>query len=104
MPKLIGNDTRQTILDLAADGLSQREIARRLGVSQGFVSHYLKSIGYPLPGHGGLKRTVDYQEVLKAFEEGATKSEIMAWFGLSRSSVNSIIRTAKEERDRERST
>jgi hypothetical protein len=69
----------QEILELLADGLSQREIAERLGVTPPTVSCHLRRLGFP-PRRA---RRFDWAEVQEFYDTGASVRDCLERYRVS---------------------
>jgi len=74
-----------------AEGLTQREIAKRLGVSTGSVSTLVKEMGIPYRRPNPTQKRL--QELFASGEaEGLTHTEIGERIGISQSMVSRLMR------------
>jgi hypothetical protein len=64
---------------LHAQGLTGREIAKRLGVTPPTISYYLRRLGVPAQ----RQRTHDWQAIQAYYDEGHSVRECAAHFGFS---------------------
>ena len=74
--------TRQEVERLLADGLSQAEIARQLGVSKPTVCFHIRNIG--IPAQAKLARRFDWDAIRRHYESGHSFRDCMLQFGFSR--------------------
>jgi transcriptional regulator with XRE-family HTH domain len=70
---------RRIILELLAEGLSQNQIAARLGVTPPTISYHLRRLGFP-PQRG---RRFEWTEVQGVYDAGASVRQCLARFGMS---------------------
>ena len=78
--KVIGG-TRKAVEGLRREGLTQAEIARRLGLSAPTVSHHVRALGEPAKAE--CARRYDWNEVQRFHDRGHTTRECMEKFGFS---------------------
>jgi len=80
---------RKLVVALFRDGLKQREIAHRLGVSESVVSYDLGKMGVP-PRHRPRTR-YDWDAIRDFYEAGHTRSECRERFGVSAGAFDQAI-------------
>jgi DNA-binding transcriptional ArsR family regulator len=73
--------TRAQVERLLADGLTQAEIARRLGLTMPAISHHARALG--VPARRECARRYDWQEVQRYHDVGHSVRECMARFGFT---------------------
>ena len=77
----VATSTREAVRDLLEQGLSQAEVARRLGITPPTVSYHARALGRP--GKFGCARRYDWTEVQRFHDMGHTARECMRRFGFS---------------------
>jgi DNA-binding CsgD family transcriptional regulator len=78
--------TRERVAAMLADGLSQNEIARRLGVRKSTVSYHARRLGKPRDERGA--RRYDWAAIQAFYDAGHSVTECQIAFGFSRQSWN----------------
>jgi DNA-binding CsgD family transcriptional regulator len=73
--------TRTQVRRLLAEGLSQAEIARRLGLTMPAISHHARALG--IPARAECNRRYDWTDVQRYHDGGHTARECMAHFGFT---------------------
>jgi predicted DNA-binding protein YlxM (UPF0122 family) len=79
---------RDLILRLYADGLTQREIAARLGITPPTVSYHMRRLGFPPEP----QRRQDWVAVRTYYDAGHSLRECQAKFGFSTSSWHDAVK------------
>lgn len=74
--------TRASVAQLAAEGLSQRQIARELGISKPTVCFHMRMLG--VPPNEDFARRYDWDEIRAYYEAGHSMTECRRHFGFSR--------------------
>jgi DNA-binding CsgD family transcriptional regulator len=82
--------TRREVERLLGSGLSQTEIASRLGVSKPTVCFHVRNLG--VPAQADLAKRFDWAEVRLYYEAGHSFRECLGHFGFSRSAWADAIR------------
>ena len=78
------------VAELLEEGLSQAEIARRLGISKPTVCFHTRMLGVPASVDFG--RRYDWDEIRAVYESGSSMTECMRRFGFSRNAWWDAIR------------
>src|SRR4051794_39824380 len=73
--------TRDSVRRLLDEGLSQNEVARRLGISKSTVAYHARNLGRE-PAEP-CNRRYDWQEIQRYYDEGHTMKECRDRFGFS---------------------
>ena len=73
--------TRAEVKRLLAEGLSQADIARVLGLTMPAISHHARALG--VPARAECNRRYDWAEVQRYHDAGHTARECMARFGFT---------------------
>jgi DNA-binding CsgD family transcriptional regulator len=81
--------TREAVAALLAEGVSRREIARRLGISKPTVSYHARRLGAPVDDRGA--RRYDWAEVQRYYDDGHSVSDCVAAFGFSRQTWSAAV-------------
>jgi DNA-binding transcriptional ArsR family regulator len=79
---------RELILRLYAEGLTQREIAARLGVTAPTVSYHMRRLGFPPQP----QRRQDWPSVQAHYDAGHSVRECQAKFGFSSASWHDAVK------------
>jgi hypothetical protein len=82
--------TRDAVSNLLAEGLSQAEIARKLGISKPTVCFHTRMLG--IPPRTDFARRYDWDEIRAAYEAGSSMTDCMERFGFSRNAWWDTIR------------
>lgn len=80
-PKLPPGVMRERVRRLLDQGLSQREVARRLGVAKTTVVFHARRLDVPLDTR--FARRYDWAEIRRAYEGGLSRLECIEKFGCS---------------------
>lgn len=73
--------TREMVAELLAQGLSQAEVARRLGLGKPTISYHARRLGMPVDERGA--RRYDWAAVQRYYDEGHSVRECLAAFGFA---------------------
>jgi len=79
-PRAAGK-SRAAVQDLLAQGFSQAQIARSLGLTVATISHHARALG--VPAKAACARRYDWAEVQRYHDRGHTARECMAHFGFA---------------------
>jgi 5-methylcytosine-specific restriction endonuclease McrA len=82
--------TRAAIAMLLADGLSQAEIADKLGVSRPTVCFHLRRLG--VPANSTSRRRYDWNEIRAFYDSGHSIAECRREFGFGRDTWRAAVR------------
>lgn len=82
--------TRERVADLLAQGLSQAEVARRLGLGKTTVSYHARRLGLPVDERGA--RRYDWAAVQRYYDEGHSVRECLAAFGFASQSWQAAMK------------
>jgi 5-methylcytosine-specific restriction endonuclease McrA len=82
--------TRAAIAELLAEGLSQAEIARRLGVSRPTVCFHVRRLG--VPPNRDLSKRYDWDQIRSFYDSGHSIAECRRKFGFSRDAWRAAVR------------
>jgi DNA-binding CsgD family transcriptional regulator/5-methylcytosine-specific restriction endonuclease McrA len=82
--------TRERVQAMLADGLTQNEIARRLGITKSTVSYHVRRLGKPRDERGA--RRYDWAAVQSFYDLGHSVTECQRAFGFSRQSWNDAVK------------
>jgi predicted DNA-binding protein YlxM (UPF0122 family) len=74
--------TRAQVERFLADGLTQAEIAERIGVSRPTVCFHMRRLG--VPAQAEFARRYNWEEIRAFYDEGHSTNECMRQFGFSR--------------------
>lgn len=77
--------SREKVLALIAEGCSQAEVVRRLGLSKGTVAYHVRRV---LPPDPRFRRRYDWREVQRYYDEGHSITGCQERFGFSRETWN----------------
>jgi hypothetical protein len=84
---------------LLQEGLSQAEIADRLGISRPTVCFHMRQLG--IPAKSGAANRYDWNQIRARYEAGDSARECMSRFGFSRAAwADAVRRGAIEPRSR----
>jgi len=78
--------TRSAVAELLADGLTQSEIADRLGRTKSTIAYHMRGLGIPIDER--CNRRYDWSQVQAYYDEGHTVAECKSHFGFSSQSWN----------------
>ena len=84
------HERRAAVAALLDDGLTQAEIARRLGVSAATVSYHARRLGRQAANE--FSRRYDWAEIRRYYESGHTMRECRERFGCSRAAWGDAVR------------
>jgi DNA-binding CsgD family transcriptional regulator len=73
--------TREMVAELLTQGLSQAEVARRLGLGKPTVSYHARRLGMPVDERGA--RRYDWAAIQRYYDEGHSVRECLAAFGFA---------------------
>jgi DNA-binding CsgD family transcriptional regulator len=82
--------TRERVEAMLADGLTQNEIARRLGIGKSTVSYHARRLGKPRDEKA--TRRYDWAAVQAFYDEGHSITECQQAFGFSRQSWHDAVK------------
>ena len=88
-PRRAPGETSLAVADLLAQGLTQAEVARRLGLSKGAVSYHTGRLGYPRDA--ACARRYDWSEVQRYYDDGHSISDCQNRFGFARKSLMDAV-------------
>ena len=88
-PPRAPGETSAAVAALLAQGLTQAEVARRLGLSKGAVSYHAGRLGYPRDP--ACARRYDWNEVQRYYDQGHSISDCQARFGFARKSLMDAV-------------
>ena len=71
---------RSEVAALLAQGLTQKEVSRRLGVTPPTIAYHVRRLGIP---PGASRRRYDWDEVQRYYDDGHSIRECAATFGFS---------------------
>ena len=83
------NKRRQEVEELLRQGLSQADVARRLGLSKPTVSYHARKLG--LPGDPRFSKRYDWSEVQKAHDAGMSAVDCIEHFGFCRATWSQAV-------------
>ena len=72
---------REAVRKLVGEGLSQREIADRLGVAKTTVNYHVRRLQIPVDDR--FARRYDWKEIQAAYDGGLSRKQCMKRFGFS---------------------
>jgi transcriptional regulator with XRE-family HTH domain len=81
---------RERIRQLLAEGLSQREIADRLGVVKTTVNYHARRLD--VPPDDRFSQRYDWTAIREAYERGLTRKQCMSRFGFSADAWHQAVR------------
>ncbi len=81
--------TRSAVADLLREGLSQSEIAKRLGLSEATVSYHARRLGAPVDAR--CARRYDWELVQRYYDRGNSVSDCCTEFGFSRQTWHAAV-------------
>lgn len=85
------SEKRALIEETLAQGLSQADIGRRIGLSKATVSYHARRLG--LPAKNSCARRYDWSEVQRAIEEeGLSVRQCLTRFGFCRATWSAAVR------------
>ncbi len=82
--------TRAAIAVLLVEGLSQAEIARKLGVSRPTVCFHVRRLG--VPANAAFRKRYDWNEIRVFYDRGHSIAECRREFGFSRDAWRAAVR------------
>lgn len=80
-PKLPPGVMKARVRALLDQGLSQREVASRLGVGKSTVAFHMRTLDVPVDAR--FARRYDWRAIRKAYESGLSRRQCMRKFGFS---------------------
>jgi DNA-binding transcriptional ArsR family regulator len=83
-------DTRASVAELLAAGLTPTEIARSLGVAKATVSYHAKRLGHR--SNPKCARRYDWAEIQRFYDAGHSVSQCQARFGFARAAWAHAVR------------
>jgi transposase-like protein len=83
---------RDEIAQLLRDGLTQKEIARRLGITPPTVAYHVRRLGIPA---GRSRRRYDWSAVQAYYDEGHSVRECAEHFGFSTWSWHQAVKDGR---------
>ena len=90
---------RRKVARLMAEGLTQAEIARQLGVSRPTVCFHARKLGIPVRAE--MARRYDWGEIRAYYEAGHSMTECREYFGFGRNAwTDAVTRGAVQPRPR----
>lgn len=87
------SETRKAVERLLAEGMSQTEIARELGLSKATVAHHVRALG--IPADQRFSRRYDWREVQRAHDAGLSAMECCAKFGFAKATWSKAVSTGR---------
>lgn len=78
----VSHDTRESVAELLAQGMSQTMIAFELGLSKGTVCYHVRQIG--LERDSRFARRYDWDEIQRTYDSGLSREGCEQKFGCSR--------------------
>jgi Trp operon repressor len=87
------SETRKAVDGLLTQGLSQTEIASRLGLSKATIAHHVRALG--IPADKRFSRRYDWAEVQRAHDSGLSALECCERFGFARATWSKAVATGR---------
>jgi DNA-binding CsgD family transcriptional regulator len=84
------SETRSRVASMLADGLSQAEVARRLGISKQTVTYHAGRLGVQI--NERCSRRYDWEAVQRYYDDGHSVRECVNAFGFSSASWSEAVR------------
>jgi DNA-binding CsgD family transcriptional regulator/5-methylcytosine-specific restriction endonuclease McrA len=82
--------TRELVAELLNQGLSQGEVARRLGLGKPTVSYHARRLGKPVDERGA--RRYDWAAVQRYYDEGNSVRQCLAAFGFASQTWHAAVK------------
>ena len=82
--------TRERVRELLAEGLTNAEVARLLGLSKPTISYHARSLG--IPASDKFSTRYDWDEVQRFYDQGNSISACMTHFGFARRTFWEAVR------------
>lgn len=86
---LPAGDKRRLIAELRSDGLSYREIEKRLGLCRATIAYHCRRLGVPVDEKAA--RRYDWTAVQRAYDSGLSVRQCAAHFGFSQASWHKAV-------------
>lgn len=81
---------RELIGAMLAEGLTQAEVSRRLGLSKPTISYHARRLG--IPARDDCRRRYDWNEIQRAYDSGITVRQCAQQFGFALCSWHAAVK------------
>lgn len=81
---------RALIGEMLAEGLTQAEVGRRLGLSKPTISYHARRLG--IPARDDCRRRYDWNEIQRAYDRGMTVRQCSQQFGFNLCSWHAAVK------------